>query len=53
MRKTKERPALRVGQFDVGDVITASSGTIPIQNALDTVGDFMENMIDVFNRMGQ
>ena len=53
MKKTYEKPELNVEQFDVEDVITASSGTNPIQNALETVGDFMENMIDMFNSMGQ
>ena len=53
MKKTYEKPELNVEQFDVEDVITASSPNNPIQNVLDQVGDFMENMIDMFNNMGQ
>ena len=50
MKKTYEKPELNAEAFDVEDVITASS---PAQNFLNTVGDFMENMIDMFNSMGQ
>ena len=53
MKKTYEKPELNVAQFDVEDVITASAPGNPIQNALDTVGDLMENMIDMFNNLGQ
>ncbi len=52
MKKTYESPELRVEPFDVENVITASSAN-PIQNVLDTVGDFMENMIDMFGSLGQ
>jgi len=52
MKKTYEKPVLTTEQFDVEDIITASSAN-PIQNVLDQVGDFMENMIDMFNSMGQ
>ena len=52
MNKTYEKPELNVEQFDVEDVITASAPDSPVQNMLNTVGDFMENMIDMFNSMG-
>ncbi|MBR5618203.1 MAG: hypothetical protein IKW76_00550 [Clostridia bacterium] len=52
MKKTYEKPELHTEQFDVEDVITVSSAN-PIQKVLDQVGDFMENMIDMFNNMGQ
>ena len=51
MKKTYEKPELHVEQFDVEDVITASGN--PVQNMLNTVGDLMENMIDMFNNLGQ
>ena len=52
MKKTYEKPELNVAVFDVEDVITASAPASPIQNALDTVGDLMENIVDMFNSMG-
>jgi len=52
MKKTYEKPELRTEPFDAEDVITASSAN-PIQNVLDQVGDFMENMIDMFGSMRQ
>ena len=51
MKKTYEKPELRTEPFDAEDVITASGN--PLQNMLNTVGDFMENMIDMFNSLGQ
>ena len=36
MKKTYEKPVLTTEQFDVDDVITASSGSN--QNSIDTVG---------------
>ena len=53
MKKYYEKPVLTTEQFDVDDVITASAPDSPVQNMLNTVGDFMENMIDMFNSMGQ
>ena len=47
MKKTYEKPALNTEQFDVEDVITASSN-----NALDTVAGGignMENPVDLGN----
>ena len=53
MKKTYEKPVLTTEQFDVEDVITASAPDSPVQNMLNTVGDLMENMIDMFNNLGQ
>ena len=53
MKKTYEKPALRTEPFDVGDVITLSEPGNPVQNLLNTVGNFMENMVDMFNSLGQ
>ena len=53
MKKTYEKPALNVEQFDVEDVITASAPGNPVQKVLDQVGDLMENVIDMFNNLGQ
>ena len=52
MKKTYEKPELNAEAFDVEDVIAASSAN-PVQNVLDQVGDFMENMLDMFNSLGQ
>jgi hypothetical protein len=52
MKKTYEKPELRTEQFDVEDVITVS-GASPLQNMLHTVGDLMEQMVDMFNSVGQ
>ena len=46
MKKTYERPVLNVEQFDVEDVITASS---PDSGKLSQVGDGFENPIDFGN----
>ena len=51
MKKTYEKPELHVEHFDVEDVITASSPDNP--NFLQTVGNLMENMVDMFNNLGQ
>ena len=51
MKKTYEKPELNIEQFDVEDVITASSPNNP--NFLQTVGNLMENMVDMFNNLGQ
>ena len=51
MKKTYEKPELNIEQFDVEDVITASSPNNP--NFLQTVGTLMENMVDMFNNLGQ
>ena len=53
MKKTYEKPVLSVEQFDVEDVITLSDPANPAQKLLNQVGDFMENMIDMFNNLGQ
>ena len=50
MKKTYEKPELHVEQFDAEDVITASSPDFP--KFLQTVGNLMENMVDMFNSMG-
>ena len=44
MKKTYERPALNVEQFDVEDVITLSD---PDAGKLTQVGDQFENPIDL------
>ena len=49
MKKTYEKPVLTTEQFDVEDVITASSPVSPIQNKLNQVGDFMENPVNLGN----
>ena len=51
MKKTYEKPELRTEPFDVEDVITASSPDN--SKFLQTVGDLMENMLDMFNSLGQ
>lgn len=53
MKKRYETPELRSELFDIEDVITASAPAGPIQHALQQVGDFMENMLDMFESMGQ
>ena len=53
MKKTYNKPELRVEAFDVEDVITASSPDSPVQNIIDTVGGLMEQMVDMFNSLGQ
>ena len=53
MKKTYEKPVLNVEQFDVEDVITASAPGNPVQKVLHQVGDLMENVIDMFNNLGQ
>ena len=53
MKKTYEKPELRTEPFDAEDVITASSPAGPVQNLLNQVGDLMENMLDMFNNLGQ
>ena len=51
MKKTYKKPELNVEQFDVEDIITASSPDN--SKFLQTVGDLMENMLDMFNSLGQ
>ena len=46
MKKTYEKPELHVEQFDVEDVITASS---PDSGKLSQVSDSFENPIDFGN----
>ena len=53
MKKTYESPELHTEPFDVEDVITASAPGNPVQKVLHQVGDLMENMIDMFNNLGQ
>ena len=50
MRKTYEKPALNIEQFDVEDVITVSGEG---NKFLQTVGGVMEQMVDMFNSLGQ
>ena len=50
MKKTYEKPELRTEPFDAEDVITASSANNP--SFLQTVGNLMENMVDMFNNLG-
>ncbi len=53
MKKTYEKPELHTEQFTAENVITASSGPSPIQEALETVGALMEHMVDMVNSLGQ
>lgn len=53
MKKTYEKPDLHTEPFDVTDVVTASADVSPVQNALQTVGYLMEQMVDMFQELGQ
>ena len=53
MKKTYEKLVLTTELFDAEDVIAASAPGNPVQNLLNTVGYFMENMVAMFNNLGQ